>query len=461
MARIKLTAGRVREFSCDPGKSQTFLWDSEAPGLGLRATASGVKAYIFQGKLDGSSLRITIGDAKSWDIETGSYERPGAREEARRLQGMIDRGIDPRAAKADLLERNHLQRLEAARKDVTLEDAWAAYVHARKHTWSERYLRDHQEIIDRGGKPVKRGKKGQIKEPDALAGLLDDKLSEIRKVRISEWLRNEAIRRPTRAALAFRMLRAFLNWCEETPEYSGLAEPGACSGRVSRESLPKLKPKRDCLQREQLPGWFAAVQGLSSPVVSAYLQVLLLTGARREELAGLKWEDVDFKWKSINIRDKVEGERTIPLTPYVSSLLSELKLLNDRPFSVSVMGSDQTFKTVPSKWVFSSPTAVSGRLQDPSHAHRKACANAAIAHLTLHGLRRSFKSLAEWLEMPVGVVAQIMGHKPSAIAEKHYTVRPLDLLRIWHSKYEAWLLKEGKVQFDHGPKEGKKLKAVS
>ena len=42
---------------------------------------------------------------------------------------------------------------------------------------------------------------------------------------------------------------------------------------------------------------------------------------------------------------------------------------------------------------------------------------ANIEHLTLHGLRRSFKSLSEWVEVPVGVVAQIMGHKPSATAE--------------------------------------------
>ena len=36
--------------------------------------------------------------------------------------------------------------------------------------------------------------------------------------------------------------------------------------------------------------------------------------------------------------------------------------------------------------------------------------------LTRLGLRRSFKGLTEWLEIPAGVVAQLMGHKPSAIA---------------------------------------------
>ena len=80
--------------------------------------------------------------------------------------------------------------------------------------------------------------------------------------------------------------------------------------------------------------------------------------------------------------------------------------------------------------------------------HETACRVAAIGGLSLHGLRRSFKSLTEWLEMPAGVVAQIMGHKPSATAEKHYTVRPLDLLRLHHEKIEAWILEQTGVPFD-------------
>ncbi len=50
--------------------------------------------------------------------------------------------------------------------------------------------------------------------------------------------------------------------------------------------------------------------------------------------------------------------------------------------------------------------------------------------------------------MPVGVVAQIQGHKPSATAEKHYTVRPLELLRVHHEKIEAWILEQAGVKFD-------------
>jgi integrase len=65
---------------------------------------------------------------------------------------------------------------------------------------------------------------------------------------------------------------------------------------------------------------------------------------------------------------------------------------------------------------------------------------AGLPPVSLHGLRRSFGSLSEWVECPVGIVAQIQGHKPSATAEKHYRVRPLDLLRLWHTKIEKQIL---------------------
>lgn len=52
--------------------------------------------------------------------------------------------------------------------------------------------------------------------------------------------------------------------------------------------------------------------------------MLLLTGARREELASLKWEYINFRWRGISIKDKVEEERTIPLTPYVQNLIDSL-----------------------------------------------------------------------------------------------------------------------------------------
>ncbi len=246
---------------------------------------------------------------------------------------------------------------------------------------------------------------------------------------MAKWLATETKHRPTQAALAFRLLRAFLNWCSEQPEYAHIASPDACGRKVSREHVAKKQAKTDCLQKEQLLSWFENVRKIGSPIVSAYLQGLLLTGARREELAGVQWQDVDFQWNSITIRDKVEGQRTIPLTPYMAHLLATLPRRN--------------------QWVFSSPRKDSktGRMGDPRAPHVAALQAAGLPHISLHGLRRSFGTLCEWVETPVGISAQIMGHKPSATAEKHYRQRPIDLLRMWHTKIEAWILEQAGIEF--------------
>ena len=183
----------------------------------------------------------------------------------------------------------------------------------------------------------------------------------------------------------------------------------------------------DLLQREQLAAWFAAVQKIRNPVISAYLQCLLIVGARREELARLRWVDVDFQWNSLKLNDKIEDFRMVPLTPYVAHLLAALPRR--------------------SEWVFSSPTAADGKLAEPRIAHNEAVAAAGLPHLTLHGLRRSFATLCEWTETPAGIAAQIQGHAPQGVREQNYIRRPLDLLRMWHVKIEAWILGQAGIGF--------------
>ncbi|MDV2116475.1 tyrosine-type recombinase/integrase [Alcaligenes faecalis] len=436
--RVKLTAGRVRDFVCPAGKAQAFLWDSDAPGFAVRATA-GAKAYIFQGRLDGKSIRVTIGDVSAWTIDK-------AREKARNLQIIIDDGRDPREVKAEVTAADAAKRAKAASDKAPAIDAWDKYLKARARKWSDRTLLDHQRLSDAGGKEKTRGRKkgeGDKTLPGPLHGLLQSPLAKIDRTAVTDWLREQQ-HRPTVARSAFVRLRAFLNWCSDRPEYKAQARPDACSTSVMRAELPKAQAKDDCLQREQLKLWFEHVRAIVNPVISAYLQTALLTGARREEVAGLQWTDVDFQWNSIRIADKVEGERTIPLTPYVKSLLLDLQRLNSVQPNVRYLErlQEQGKQWKPSKWVFFSPTAESGRIQEPRVAHNKAIQAAGLPHLTIHGLRRSFGTLAEWVECPAGVVAQIQGHKPSATAEKHYRRRPLDLLRMWHTKIEGWMLEQ-------------------
>ena len=401
------------------------MWDVTAPGLGLRATPAGKPAYVFQSVYQSKDLRITIGSPAAWSI-------PDAQAKARELQRLIDEGKDPRDLKRDALAAQAEKQAAAAVQAVTVGEVWAVYLEARRPRWGERHYDEHLLLVKPGGVASKRAA-GGVTAPGILHPLLGLALRDLTAPVIEAWAAREAQTRPTAARLAWRLLKAFLGWCAEQPEYAPvLPSVNPAKTKKAREALGKAGVKQDALLKEQLPAWFAAVQQIQNPIAAAYLQVLVLTGARPGEVLGLRWEDVNTKWKGLTIRDKVEGERVIPLTPYVSHLLHSLPRRSDWVFPSTARGKDTEGQT----------------LSIPRAPHTAACAVAGIEGLTLHGLRRSFKSLTEWLEIPAGVVAQIMGHKPSATAEKHYTVRPLDLLRVHHERIEAWILEQAGVQFD-------------
>jgi integrase len=428
MAKVAFTAGRVADFKCPEGTAQAFLWDSTAPGLALRATAAGARAYVFQSRFNGDSVRVTIGAPDAWSIKA-------AQDRARELQTTIDSGRDPREVKAERVAADVAAREARRRVGVTVGQAWAVYVGDRRPHWGVRHANDHERLVRAGGQAPKRGikdaaKKGTLTVAGPLRALMALPLARLDAEAVDAWAKREAVQRPTQARLALRLLKAFLTWCESHPEYRGAVAAGnAAKSKRAREVLGTPTAKKDALMREQLTVWFRAVRAIQNPMHAAYLQALLLCGCRPGEMLALRWEDVDTHWRSLTIRDKVEGERTIPLTPYVHSLLSALPRRRGNP------------------WVFSSPVVKGGHMSPPTDVHRRACVSVGL-EVSFHGLRRSFKSLTEWLEVPVGVVAQVMGHKPSATAEKHYTQRPLDLLRVHHERIEAWVLEQGGVEFD-------------
>ncbi len=119
MAKVKFTTSRVDGFIASNGHGQSFLWDEKTPGLAVRATSAGAKAYIFQGKIHGQTVRTTIGDTRSWMIDQ-------AQAEARRLQRLIDEGKDPREEKANERAGYQARQEESRRREVSFGEAWEA-----------------------------------------------------------------------------------------------------------------------------------------------------------------------------------------------------------------------------------------------------------------------------------------------------------------------------------------------
>lgn len=459
---IELTSGAIERLSCrTDAKAQAFLRDTKAPGLRVRVTNTGAKSFVFEAKLNRKTIRRTIGDVKSWSIEQ-------ARAEARKLAVMLDSGTDPRELERQRqVERDAEEQRQqdaaraAAAQALTVGEVWCLYIEERRPHWGEAHYRSHLEKASPGGQPSKRrGMTNKLTKPGPLAHLMPLALKALDAPTIERWAAIEGKDRPSSARLALRQLSVFLNWCTEQPRYANiLPVNNPTKSKKAREALGKPIRKEDVLTREQLPAWFEAIKQLPNQTVSAYLQTLLLTGARPGEVLELRWEDINSQWRGLTIRDKVEGERVIPLTPYVHSLIAALPRRNGWVFSSArtlQLDSQNTRRRAQkaAKRGTEAPegdlleTSASGHITKPNTPHTQACAVAGIEGLTLHGLRRSFASLTEWLEIPAGVVAQIQGHKPSATAEKHYKRRPLDLLRLHHEKIEAWVLEQARVTFD-------------
>ncbi len=104
--------------------------------------------------------------------------------------------------------------------------------------------------------------------------------------------RTRGAARPTAARLAWRLLKAFLGWCAEQPEYAPVlpsTNPGqdqegtrgiGQGGRLRDDSLLK---ERNC------PYGLPPVRSIGNQTVAAYLQTLLLTGARPGEVLEMRW----------------------------------------------------------------------------------------------------------------------------------------------------------------------------
>ena len=419
-SRVRLTAGRVADFTCPSVKSQAFLWDTEAPALALRVTPTGRKTYVFESRLSGATIRLNIGTAADWPIEK-------ARGEAHRLKVLVDSGTDPREVERQQQSEKVAAKAEATARAVTVGELWPLYLEngkpKRKDAWKPRYRADLAAMAVPGGVKKKRGQ--GLTRSGPLYPLLALPLAEVNEDTLKSWHDKEAQTGKHQAARALMMFRGFLRWCASRPEYRKLTDRDAGKAPAILENLPPTTRRTDALDAEQIAGWWAGTEQLSNRTASVYLRALLLTGARREEVAALRWEDVDFRWRKLTIADKVEITRTIPLTPYLAQLLATLPRVG--------------------RHVFAS-TGKAGRITDARASHAQVLQHAQVKHLTFHGLRRTFIRQARNIA-PAGVPAQIAGHSPSAVAEG-YAILSMDELRPHAERVEAHILSLAGIQFD-------------
>jgi len=430
---VELTAGAIDRLTCPADKQQAFLRDTKAPGLRVRATPpspknpQGVKAFVFEAKLNRQTIRRTIGDVRAWTIDA-------ARAEANRLRVTLDDGTDPREVERQQQAAKAAAQAATAAQSVTVGDIWPRYLAEghpkRRDAWKPGYRASLVTMAAPGGVPKKRGQ--GLTRPGPIYPLLALTLGEVTEDSLQLWFEREAKASKHQAARALMMFRGFLRWCAARPEFRKIVDRDAGKAPAILENLPGNVRRTDALEAHQVAPWWEATEQLSNRTAGVYLRALLLTGARKNELAGLTWDAVDFQWRNLTLADKVDKTRTIPLSPYLAQLLATLPRRN--------------------QFVFASERA--GRISDARSSHEKVLKAAGIGWVTIHGLRRSFSLLGEAAGAPAGAIAQVMGHRPSAVAEG-YRPRTVDALRPYLERIEKHILEQAAVTFDATAEPGK------
>jgi integrase len=425
-----LTHGLLDRAACPDALPFVLVRDADKKGLRLRVTKAGGKAWQFETRISGKLFTRALGGWPAVSIDT-------AKAEAHRLRGLTEQGIDPRegerqqaSAKAAKAEADKAQAL-------TVGDLWPQYLTEgkpkRRPAWKPRYRADIILMSSPGG--VKKVRGQGVTRVGPLYPLMVKPLTQINEDTLKAWHDDEAKKGPDYAARALMMFRGFLRWAASKPDYRNLVNRAAGSAPAILDSLPSTKAnkRKDCLEVAQLPGWFAGADMLGNRTMATYLKALVLTGARREEMAGLRWEDVDFRWSRMTMADKVNDTRIIPLSPYLAQILATLPRVANKDGRAN-------------PFVFAAKSA-SGHIEEPRSNLSKVNKHAGVVKLTIHGLRRSFSLLGEAAGAPAGAIAQVMGHSPDSIAEG-YRPRSIDALRPYLAQIEAHILEQAGIVFD-------------
>lgn len=411
--KTKLTTNKIEKLQ--PEDKQYFVYDDKFAGFGLRVSPGGSKSFFYQGRIGGigQPKRVTLGKYPLMSLQD-------AIDAASLMSKQMAGGIDPRRQKTEQLEKNKKFAREQVRKSLTFGDLFTHYINTHKSEWSEGYLRDHLE----SARPYLDDK---TYKAQPIGNIWEAPLAELTPDFVESWIRKESETRPTTTAKSFRMFKACANWAEDTEKYSGLIPAKTYNSRKVNKAVQGVRPHKGALQKQQLKTWFEVVDQIDE-VQRAALISMLINGSRPGEMLSLEWGSVDFEWDTITIIDKVDQwERVIPLTPFVKQTIKALPKVN--------------------KYVFGSLNTHTGHVEI-TKKYRTLLVENGLPNLPPKAMRKSFRTLSEWVEMPHGVANQIMGHRPSAIDEKHYVDRPIDLLRMWHTKIEDFILKEAGMNTD-------------
>ena len=384
---------RISKRTVDAFKPGNVVWDSVVTGLAVRCQKK-ARVYTLKYRFAGRQRWYSIGKHGSpWTVDE-------ARIEAKRLLGLVADGVDP------------AEMREEEAKDVTVSRLCDLYLEAAPN------------ILLKG--------KGRAKKASSLATDRSNIERHIKVLLGRKRLRSISRRDVERfqenvaaGKTAADIKTGFRGRARITGGKGTAARATAILGAVFtyaiREGYVSENPVKGVeLYKSEGRERFLTSAELAklgevlieakgvNPVAISAIRALILTGARKSEILGLRWEDIDFENSGIHLPDSKTGKKTIPLAAAALELFEGLPR-GGSPYVFPATKGEGHYLGLPKVWA-------------------KLKKRAGLNDVTIHTLRHSFASIAVAGGDSLILVGKVLGHVQTRTTEK-YSHLDLDPLR--------------------------------
>ena len=379
------------------GKDQSFYRDETLKGFALRITASGVKSFIVETRINNKVRRITLG-------KYGNLTAEEARKQAKSLLGSVAKGDDPIAEKKT-------ERVNA----MTLKQVLNDYLKARKDL-KPRTLADYHAVLH-----------------EVVPDWLDKAIITITRDMIAKrHSQHGATNSKARANNAMRVLRALFNFAMyeyQASDGQSIIVINPVKYLSHTRGWFRVDRKQTVIKPHQLADWYSGITQLveqeayrNALLWHDYFLLLLFTGMRKTESASLRWDDIDLKSKTLTLQDTKNREvHTLPMSDFVYELL------------------EQRSRQKTSEFIFPADS-ISGYISEPKKAVLKVAELSGVP-FTLHDLRRTFATVADSIDLPAYALKRLLNHKMNNDVTAGYIMKDVERLRKPMQRITNFLVK--------------------
>ena len=370
-----------------PSRGETIIMDDTLKNFGVRIGTSGVRSYFVRTRVHGGrgrqERRLTLGRS---DVLTPEE----ARKRARILLAQARLGEDPGAEKAARRE---------AKTVNDLLDEWLAGPALRDRKGKLRKVENvehDQRRLDCHIRPVI----GKKKLPDVTRREIERLRDAIAAGRAALIGKTETQRAKSRATggegAAARTLRTL------SIAFSYAVERGYIPINPVRgvKTTPDKSRERFLSGRELERLGHVLETSNENPAAIAIIRLLLLTGCRHGEIAGLKWSEVDLDRGFLRLSDSKTGKRQIYLSEQAADVLRQVHRFAGSPWVFPATSGEGHFRGTGGIWI---------RIRQ----------RAGLEDVRLHDLRHTFASQAINGGAPIEVIAELLGHKDTRTTRRY------------------------------------------